>query len=87
MALKKVRVLAAWPLEGRTYQPNQVVQVEDAKVKQAIKDGVVDGGKDAVAYCINELGAQIVVHDDQEDASSAPPAPPAGDAGQGDLKV
>lgn len=86
MAVKNVRVLATWPLEGLLYRPNQVVQVDESKIKQAVKDGVVDAAKAAVEYCIKELGAEVVIHDTEKAASPPPPPPPPApdaDAGAG----
>ena len=63
----KVRVLAVLPIGGITYQPNQVVEFEAPVAKTLAESGQVDPHKEAVAYAIKELGAEVVVH-------AAPPA-------------
>lgn len=58
----KVRILAALTLDGVPYQPNQVVDMPSAAAKSFQADGQVDANKDAIAYCLNELGATVIVH-------------------------
>jgi hypothetical protein len=58
----KVRILTAVTLDGIHYQANQVVDLPAGTAKAQQAAGVVDPHKDAVAYCVNELGAQVVVH-------------------------
>lgn len=60
--MPKVRILSVVHLDGEKYQPNQVVDLPAAIAKSFAEQGQVDTHKDAVAYCINELGAEVVVH-------------------------
>lgn len=67
----KVRILAVVPLDGITYTPDQVVDLPPAVAKALAAAGHVDPHKEAVAYCVNTLGAKVLVH------ASAPSAPSA----------
>lgn len=58
----KVRILAAVTLDGIAYQPNQVVDLPAATAKAQQAAGIVDPHKDAVAYCVAEFGATVIVH-------------------------
>lgn len=58
----KVRILAVVMLDGITYHPNQVVDFPPAVAKALAADGQVDPNKNAVAYCVEQLGAEVVVH-------------------------
>jgi ABC-type nitrate/sulfonate/bicarbonate transport system substrate-binding protein len=73
----KVRILAALQLDGVSYQPNQVVDMPPAAAKAFTADGQVDANKDAVNYCIKELGAEVIVHGAVEEPAAAPSEPPA----------
>ena len=67
----KVRILAMLQLDGVSYQPNQVVDLPPAAAKAFQADGQVDAHKEAVSYCINELGAEVIVHVDPAVAEAA----------------
>lgn len=76
----KVRILAALTLDGVAYQPNQVVDMPAATAKSYQAEGQVDANKDAVAYCVNELGAVVIVHAvpvAEAPAETPPETPPA----------
>lgn len=79
----KVRILTAVTLDGIRYQANQVVDLPASTAKAQQAAGVVDPHKDAVAYCVNELGAQVVVHKapavEQPAPETTEPDGPAGD--------
>ena len=62
----KVRVLTALLIGTVGYQANQVVDLDPALAKSLAKDGQVDPSKEAVAYCINELGEKVIVHQQPE---------------------
>lgn len=76
----KVRVLAALTLDGITYQPDQVIDLPAVVAKAFADLGQVDPHKDAVAYCVKELGREVIVHTApvaDEPAADAHDAPPA----------
>lgn len=58
----KVRILAVLTLDGITYKPNQVVDMPPAPAKALAANNQVDPHKEAVAYCVKELGAEVIVH-------------------------
>lgn len=58
----KVRILVAGLIAGVMYKPDQVVELPHALAKAHAADGMVDPNKEAVAYCVNELGAAVIVH-------------------------
>lgn len=59
---KQLRILADTVVDGVTYKPNQVVELDDKVAKSIEASGAADSNKDAVAYCINDLGAQVINH-------------------------
>ncbi len=65
MAVKKelvpVRILSAFPLEGVSYTPGQLVGIPAAFVEQLKKAGSVDPHKDALAACKAE-GFTLIEH-------------------------
>lgn len=63
MATKKIRVLSGCSIGATQYRPNQVVSMDEALAKAFIKDGVADGSKAGIDYCLNELGAQVIEHE------------------------
>lgn len=71
MPTKTVRVLSRLDLEGKTYQPNNLVEIDDKRVKSLEADGTVDSDADAVAYCKDKLGVQVVKHTPVTDESPA----------------
>lgn len=68
--MPKVRILANTVIDGIQYLPNQVVDIPAALVKSFKQSGVVDDTREAVAYCIDELGAEVLKHDAAPDADS-----------------
>lgn len=60
----KVRVLCTIRVDGVEYHPNQVVDLPPAVAKSFAAEGQVDPHKDAIAYCVRELGAEVIVHAD-----------------------
>lgn len=67
----KVRVLCAIKVDGVPYQPDQVVDLPPGVAKAFAAEGQVDAHKEAVAYCIKELGAEVVLHVDPVEAEAA----------------
>jgi len=60
---KIVRVLSELHLEGKKYQPNAVIQLDDKRAKALEDAGSVDSDPEAVAYCKDKLGAVVVKHE------------------------
>lgn len=58
----QARILVAVQLDGQIYQPNQVVDLPPAVAKALRAEGNVDTSKEAIAYCLDELGATVIVH-------------------------
>lgn len=71
---KKVRVLVGCTLGGIPFQPDQVVDLPDALAKTHTASGEVDPHKDAVAYCINELKADVITYHAPDDDHADHPA-------------
>lgn len=71
----KVRMLVDQPVDGITYKANQVVDFPAGVAKGLKAQGVADDTAEAVAYCVKELGAEVVVHDPKK--SSAGETDPA----------
>lgn len=67
----KVRILVAVTLDGVTYRPDQVVDMPAGAAKALAAEGQVDPHRDAVAYCIRELKAEVITHVDPAEAKSA----------------
>lgn len=67
----KVRVLCLITVAGIGYKPDQVVDLPSAVAKSLAAEGQVDPHKEAVAYCIRELGAEVIVHVDPADVEAA----------------
>lgn len=59
---KIVRVLSELPLDGKKYQPNALVKLDDKRAKALESAGAVDATAEAVAYCKDELGVEVVEH-------------------------
>lgn len=59
----KVRVLAACTIGGLLFKPDQVVDLPGPLAKAHAAAGDVDPHKDAVAYCVNELKAEVIVYE------------------------
>lgn len=60
MANKKVRILVAEVIGGVHYQPDDVVNLPEALVKQHA--GAVDPAKEAVTYALSINGGQVLEH-------------------------
>lgn len=58
----KVRMLVDALVDAIQYRGNQVVELPDATAKRLIENGEADGHKDAVAYCLDALKAEVIVH-------------------------
>ena len=67
----KVRILADVQVEGTDYKPNQVVDLPTDVAKQLAKAGQVDPNPDAVTYCIEKEGAEVIVHGAPKAAADA----------------
>jgi len=52
----RARVLSAWVFEGKTYQPGEVIELEQELMTKLQEIGVVDADPDAVAYAENMEG-------------------------------
>lgn len=68
---KIVRVLSDLPLEGKKYQPNALIQLDDKLAKTLEGAGAVDSDPNAVAYCKDKLRVQVVKHEPAETAGAA----------------
>ena len=62
MATRKVRVLVDQPIEGIPYRCNDVVELPAELAKPLLDQGAIDDNKAAVAYCVTELGREVIVH-------------------------
>lgn len=67
----KVRVLCMINVDGVEYKPDQVVDLPAGIAKSLAAEGQVDPHKEAVAYCVKELGAEVVMHVDPAEAAEA----------------
>jgi hypothetical protein len=54
-------------VEGLNYKANQVVDFPDALGKKLIEGLETDASKAGVDYCIDELGAKLIKHEDAAD--------------------
>lgn len=70
----KVRVLCKIAVDRVDYYPDQVVELPPGVAKAFADAGQVDPHKDAVAYAVKSLGAEVVAH--PEPAAIEPVAPP-----------
>lgn len=58
----KARVLVDTQVQGVDYKPNQLVELPDDIAKSLAKEGIVDTNKAAIAYCVDELKVEVIVH-------------------------
>lgn len=58
-----VRVLTNISVDGVDYQANQLVAFSEDVLGPLLADGLVDATVEAVAYCAEELQAEIIVHE------------------------
>lgn len=73
--MPKVRILADTLVDDVAYKPSQVVDFPVGVAKSLKQSGVVDDAPEAVAYCINELGVEVIKH--EKPAGEAEAAGPA----------
>lgn len=66
----KARVLVDTKVQGVDYKPNQLVEFPDDVAKSLAKEGIVDTNKAAIAYCVDELKSEVVVHQKPESAAA-----------------
>ncbi len=59
----KARVLVACMIGGMLLKPDQVIDLPSDLAKRHAKNGEIDPTKAAVDYCLNELGASIVLYE------------------------
>lgn len=59
----KVRILVACAIGGMSFKPDQVVDLPATLAKQHAAAGEVDPNKEAVAYCVNELKAEVIAYE------------------------
>jgi len=62
--MKRVRILVDRTVDELRYRVNQVVDFPDAIGKQLTATGEVDDSKGGIDYCIKELGAEPIVHEE-----------------------
>ena len=65
--LVQVRILTGTPVDGVQYAGNRVVSFKPELAKQLKAAGAVDDSKEAVAYCLEELKVEPVVHGAEEE--------------------
>lgn len=70
----KVRILSDIKVQGVDYKPNQVVDLPADIAKQLAASGSADASKEAVAYCVDDLKSEVVVHQKPAEADAAQPA-------------
>lgn len=58
----KVRILSDVKVDGVDYKPNQAVDLPAGLAKQLAASGSADASAEAVAYCVDELKSEVVVH-------------------------
>lgn len=68
----KVRILADVNVHGVDYKPNQVVDLPADTAKQLAAAGNADASKEAVAYCVDELKVEVIVHQKPAAADAHP---------------
>jgi hypothetical protein len=51
-------------VDGLDYKGNQVVDFPNELADKLVAGGAADNNKNAVQYCIDELGAKPIVHED-----------------------
>jgi hypothetical protein len=62
MAIKKARILVDTTVDGVTYKCNQVIEADEAVVKELVKAGEADASAQAVKYMLDEVGSDVVKH-------------------------
>lgn len=56
------RVLVGFPLDGKDYAANDLVEFPAESIESLKKSGVVDDGEGAIAYCTNVLNKKPMMH-------------------------
>jgi hypothetical protein len=56
-----VRILVANDVDGKRYQPNQLVRFDAAVAKNLVKDGKADDSKEGIEYLAAD-GVKLVEH-------------------------
>lgn len=59
---KKARVLVTTIIDGKTFQPDDVIEISSAQLKALA--GAVDASSEAVKYCVDKLGKTVIKLDD-----------------------
>ncbi|AQW28813.1 hypothetical protein ACKZDW_09005 [Ralstonia syzygii subsp. celebesensis] len=59
---KTVRVLSSLALDDQKYPPNSLVTIDDKRAKSLEASGDVDSDADAVSYCREQLGVEVIDH-------------------------
>jgi hypothetical protein len=72
--LKKARVLRTVSIQGITYEPDQVIELDADVAKSYEEQGALDGNADAVKYCTDELKAEFIKHEAVSIVTDAPPS-------------
>lgn len=67
----RVRMLVDALVDAIQYRGNQVVELPDLTAKRLIENGEADGHKDAVTYCLDVFGAEVIVHPGAEEPAPA----------------
>jgi hypothetical protein len=67
MANKKARILVNQTLDGIDYKVNQVIDADSALIKDLVKQGSVDDNAAAVKHCIDNEGAEPILHQTSEE--------------------
>lgn len=62
MANKKARILVDKNIDGVHYKCNQVIDADSALIKELVKEGAADDHPDAVKHCIDNEGAEPILH-------------------------
>jgi hypothetical protein len=67
---KTVRLLLDQQIEGLQYKCNQVVEMAPALAKGLVANALADDSKAGIDYCINDLGAKVIVHESEKDRAA-----------------
>lgn len=62
MAIKKARILVDTTVDGVPYKCNQVIEADEAVIKELVKAGEADASAPAVKYMLDEVGSDVVKH-------------------------
>ena len=70
MTTKTVRILRPDHVEGVSYKPNQLVDMDASLAKGLEKSGTADGSKASIKYC-KDQGVEVIPHESIADAEAA----------------